>query len=185
LPRIPADYALWLEFYGQVNLMLPALTFCRPAARRRPYPQGAVGAALGLGQGDVGGGWLGKLLAVLLAAFAVAGLWQGGTVNLTFAIAAVWLFAGARAETAAVGFRVIRILARKKAELTARGVMPTVHITLGIPRASEIVRLFGPEQYYIVLVVDGDCRLRGALTETEVWEGWPGRGFAARIGDFL
>jgi stage IV sporulation protein FB len=48
-----------------------------------------------------------------------------------------------------------------------------------------VVRLFGPEQYYVVLVVDLGCRLKGALTETEVWEEWPNRGFSARIGDFL
>ncbi len=183
---LPA-HALWLEFYGQANLMLAGFNLL-PAL---PLDGGRILRALlalrwDWGQATTAVAGLGKLLAVVLAAVAAAGVWQGGTVNLTFVIAAVWLFVAARAETAAAGFRVMRILARKKAELTARGVMPTVHLTAtASARVSEIVRLFGPEQYHVVLVVDGDCRLRGALTETEVWEGWPGRGFAARIGDFL
>lgn len=183
---LPA-HALWLEFYGQVNLTLACFNLL-PAL---PLDGGRILRALlalrrdwGEATATVAG--LGKLLAVVLAAAALAGLWRSGTVNLTFLAAAAWLFASARAETASAGFRAMRILARKKAELTARGIMPTSHLTaLASAPVREIVRLFGPEQYHVVLVVDSDCRIRGALTETEVWEGWTSRGFAARIGEFL
>ncbi len=180
-------HALWLDFYYQVNLMLAAFNLL-PAL---PLDGGRILRALlalhwDWGEATAATAGLGKLLAVILLVAAGVGLWQSATVNLTFLAAAVWLFCASRAETAAAGFRAMRILARKKAELTARGVMPTVHLTaLATARVSEVVRLFGPEHYHVVLVVDGDCRLRGALTETEVWEGWPGRGFASRIGDFL
>ncbi len=183
---LPAQ-ALWLDFYAQTNLMLaffnllPALPLdggriLRALLALRWEWAAATTAVAGLG----------KLLAVALAVASFSEVWRSGTANLTLLIAAVWLFATARAETAAAGFRAMRVLARKKAELTARGVMPTAHLTaLASAPARDIVRLFGPEQYYVVLVVDRDCRLRGTLTETEVWEEWPQRGFSARIGDFL
>lgn len=181
------SYALWLDFYCQANLMLAFFNLL-PAL---PLDGGRILRALlalrwdwGAATAAVAG--LGKVLAAALAAVAAFEVWRSGTANLTFLIAAVWLFAAARAEAAAAGFRAMRILARKKAELTARGVMPTAHLTaLASAPVREVVRLFGPEQYHVVLVVDRDCRLKGALTETEVWEGWPGRGFSARMGDFL
>jgi stage IV sporulation protein FB len=180
-------HALWFDFYCQANLMLAFFNLL-PAL---PLDGGRILRALlalrwDWGEATTAVAGLGKLLAVILVVVVGVGLWRSATVNLTFLAAAVWLFFAARAETAAAGFRAMRILARKKAELTARGVMPTVHLTaLASVRVSEVVRLFGPEHYHVVLVVDGDCRLRGALTETEVWEGWPGRGFSSRIGDFL
>lgn len=179
--------ALWLEFYGEANLMLAFFNLL-PAL---PLDGGRILRALlalriDWGEATAAVAGLGRLLALVLAAAAAIGVWQTGTVNLTFLAAAVWLFVAARAETAAAGFRVMRILAGKKAELTARGVMPTNQLTaLASAPAREVVRLFGPEQYHVVLVVDSDCRIKGALTETEVWEAWPARGFSARIGEFL
>ncbi len=179
--------ALWLEFYGQANLMLAFFNLL-PAL---PLDGGRILRALlalrrDWGEATAAVAGLGKLLALALAAAAAMGVWRSGTVNLTFLAAAVWLFFAARAETAAAGFRVMRILARKKAELTARGIMPTSHLTaLASAPVREVVRLFGSEHYHVVLVVDRDCRIKGTLTETEVWEEWTGRGFSARIGDFL
>ncbi|HWQ62227.1 MAG TPA: site-2 protease family protein, partial [Negativicutes bacterium] len=179
--------ALWLEFYGEANLMLAFFNLL-PAL---PLDGGRILRALlalrwDWGEATAAVAGLGKLLALVLAAAAAVGLWRSGTVNLTFLAAAAWLFVAARAETAAAGFRAMRILARKKAELTARGVMSTSHLTaLASTPVRDVVRQFGPEQYHVVLVVDSDCRLKGALTETEVWEEWPDRGFSARIGDFL
>lgn len=183
------EYALALDFYVSTNLMLAFFNLL-PAL---PLDGGRIfRAVLALrwdwGQATAAVAGLGKLLAVGLVAAAAVELWRSGTVNLTFALAGCFLYAAARAEAAgaAAGLRTMRILARKKAELTARGVMPTVHFTaLASAPVRDVVRLFGPEQYHIVVVVDGECRPRGWLTETEVWEGWTGRGFAARIGDFL
>jgi len=178
---------LWLDFYGEVNLMLAFFNLL-PAL---PLDGGRILRALlatrrEWGEATAAVAGLGKLLALALAVATAVGVWQTGTVNLTFLAAAVWLLVATRAETTAAGFRAMRILAAKKAELTARGVMPTSHLTaLASVPVREVVRLFGPEQYYVVLVVDRGCRLKGALTETEVWEEWPNRGFSARIGDFL
>ncbi|SDF21384.1 M50 family metallopeptidase [Sporolituus thermophilus] len=129
---------------------------------------------------------LGKLISLGLVAAVAFDYFVHQSINLTFLIAAVFLYAAAKAETSAASFRIMRVLAGKKAELTARGVLPTVHFTaVAGAAARDVVRLFGPEQYHIVLIVDDTFRLRGALTETEVWEALPEHGMYAKIGDFL
>ncbi|MPM61733.1 hypothetical protein SDC9_108593 [bioreactor metagenome] len=111
---------------------------------------------------------------------------QSGTINLTFLAAAVFLFVSAKTELQVAVFRQMRVLAQKKADLTAKGVMPAKHYTaLNGAQARDIINLFGPDYYYIVLVVDNNFRLCGTLTETEVWEGLPYHGLYAKIGKFL
>ncbi|EAX48103.1 peptidase M50 [Thermosinus carboxydivorans Nor1] len=129
---------------------------------------------------------LGNLISLGLLAAVAFDYLVHQSINLTFLIAAVFLYAAAKAEASVVSFRIMRVLAGKKAELTARRVMPTVHFTaVAGAAARDVVRQFGPEQYHIVLIVDDNFRLRGALTETEVWEALPEHGLYAKIGDFL
>jgi len=185
-PGFPAQ-AIWFDLLIEVNLML-AFFNSLPAL---PLDGGRILRALlslrwDWGRATAAVARAGKLLAGAIAAAAGLEFWRTGTINLSFLIVAVFIFTATRAELAAANFRTLRILTRKKAELTARGVMPAVHFTaMASAPVKNVVRLFGPEQYNIVLVVDENCRLQGVLTETEVWEKWPGRGFSARIGDFL
>ena len=128
----------------------------------------------------------GKLISVILLVLMAAEFWRTATINLTFIIAAVFLYVSAKTEMAVAGFRMMRLLTRKKADLTARGIMPTTHLTaLSSTCARDVIRLFGPEHYYMVLVVDKRFHLQGMLTETEVWESLPSRGIYAKIGEFL
>lgn len=107
-------------------------------------------------------------------------------VNLTLLLAAGFIVFASRKEMAAAGFRAMRILSKKKADLMRRGVMPTAHFTaVDDCLARDVIALFQPEQYHVVLVLDRGCRMRGLLTETEVWELLPDKGMTARIGDFL
>jgi stage IV sporulation protein FB len=64
--------------------------------------------------------------------------------------------------------------------------MPTTHFTaVDDCPARDVIALFQPEQYHMVLIVDREFRLRGSVTETDVWESLPEKGMTARIGDFL
>lgn len=179
--------AAGLEFYLQVNLTL-ALFNLLPGL---PLDGGRMLRAWlstrwEYGRATAAVARAGRLLAAGLAAAAAAEFGRTGTINLSFIILAVFLYAAAKTETRLAGFRTMRILARKKAELSSRGVLATTHFTaVADTRVREVVRLFGPDHYHIVLVVDTCFRLRGALTETEVWEALPQRGLYARIGDFL
>ncbi len=112
-------------------------------------------------------------------------LWTG-TINLTFIMAAIFLWLSSRAEIKIAGFRTVKMLARKKADLNAKGIMPSVQfVVLTGAAIRDIIRIFVPDQYCVVLVVDEHCRLKGTLTETEVWEALPYRGLYAKIGELL
>ena len=107
-------------------------------------------------------------------------------VNLTLLFAAAFIVLASRKETLAAGFRTMRILSQKKADMMQRGVMPTTHFTaVDDCLARDVIGLFQPEQYHMILVVDKACRMRGSLTETAVWESLPDKGVTAKIGDFL
>lgn len=127
-----------------------------------------------------------KVIAFILLIEASFEYWQLGNINLTFLVAAIFLYVSARSEVQAAGFRQMRVLAQKKAELTAVGVMQAKHYTALVSvRARDIINLFGPEYYHIVLIVDEKFQLRGTLTETELWEGLPYYGIYAKLDKFL
>lgn len=184
--QMPA-WAHSLGFYLEANLML-ALFNLLPGL---PLDGGRILRALlalrwDFATATMAVGNCGKLIAAGLAAVSALEFWLSGKLNLTFLVAAFFLYVAAKTEMAVAGFRTMRILAHKKAELTARGVMPTVHFTaMASASVRDIVRFFGPEQYHIVLVIDKAFRLQGMLTETQVWEALPTRGLYARIGDFM
>lgn len=109
-----------------------------------------------------------------------------GTLHLSLILASILLYVSARSEIQLIALRTMKLLARKKALLAENGVMPSAHVTaLGHTLARNVVELFGPNQYGVILVVDEGCRPRGSLTETEIWEGLPQRGANARIEEFL
>jgi stage IV sporulation protein FB len=184
--RVPA-WTLILDFYLKANLML-ALFNLLPGL---PLDGGRILRALLAMRWDFATATAmvvntGKLISLGLVAVSAVDFWLTGTLNLTFFIAAVFLYVAAKTETAVAGFRTMRLLANKKAELMARGVLPTMHFTaLNSVAVRDILRFFGPEQYHIVLVVDRRFHLQGTLTETQVWEALPLKGLYARIGDFL
>nr|WP_092068696.1 M50 family metallopeptidase [Dendrosporobacter quercicolus]NSL47193.1 M50 family metallopeptidase [Dendrosporobacter quercicolus DSM 1736]SDL79966.1 stage IV sporulation protein FB [Dendrosporobacter quercicolus] len=112
--------------------------------------------------------------------------WFFQLLNLSLIIAAFFLYVAAKAELKVAGYRTMRILANKKADLCSRGYMPTTHYTaMANASVRDVVKLFEPERYHIILIVDESYRIRGSLTETEVWEALPVRGLYAKMGDFL
>lgn len=189
-------YARWNEagawqevvrFYGEVNLtlalfnLLPALPLDGGRilrallSRRRDYRESTAIVVT-----------ISHIIGCLLILMAAVEYWLSSIINLTMLIAAGFLFVTARAENNLAGLRGMRILAGKKAELSRRGVMPTSHLTaMENTAVSDVIRLFGPEQYYVIHIVDRNFRLSGALTETEVWEQLLERGIKGKVNDFL
>ncbi|HEY3426262.1 MAG TPA: M50 family metallopeptidase [Negativicutes bacterium] len=176
-----------LAFYCNMNLMLAGFNLI-PAL---PLDGGRIFRAwlvffFDYGKATLIAANVSKGTSLLLVGVTVYYYLDEGTVNLTVIIAAVFLYVSANAELKVASFRTMRILAYKKAELMARGVMPTRHFTARTSAvARDIIRLFGPEYYYVILVVDEGFHLCGTLTETEVWEALPLRGFYAQIREFL
>ena len=175
------------QFYGEVNLML-ALFNLLPAlpldggrilrailSCRRDY-RDATAIVVTISYSIIG------ILAILTG----AGYWFYHTINLTMLVAALFLLITVRAEKNLAGFRAMRILASKKTELLGRQIMPTSHLTaMESAMLGDIIRLFGPEKYYIIHIIDQNFKLCGALTETEVWEGLVQKGIKSRINEFL
>ena len=108
------------------------------------------------------------------------------TMNVTFLVAAVFLYTTAKSEIKVAGFRTLRVLAQKKAELISRGVMTTTYFTVvNSVILKDVVKLFKPDQYHVLLIVNADCTVCGTLTETEIWEGLPSKGYYAKVGEFI
>lgn len=175
------------QFYGEVNLML-ALFNLLPAL---PLDGGRILRAILSYRRDYRDATaivvtVSYSIICILAILTGAGYWLYNTINLTMLVAALFLFITVRAEKNLAGFRAMRILASKKTELLGRQVMPTSHLTaMESAMLSDIIRLFGPEKYYIIHIIDQNFKLCGALTETEVWEGLVQKGIKSRINEFL
>jgi stage IV sporulation protein FB len=175
------------EFYIRVNMML-ALFNLLPAL---PLDGGRIARAwLAVRQGYNLATrrmvFFSRLISLLLLAWVIVDYRQHGMVNLTFVTAAVFIGISSRQEMRLSGFRIMRLLAKKKAALSAGGVLATRHYTVrkSVP-IRDIVRSFDADHYAIVVVVNDQFQIQGVLTETQVWEAMPAWGLFAAVGDFL
>jgi len=175
------------QFYGEVNLML-ALFNLLPAL---PLDGGRILRAILSYRRDYRDATaivvtISHSIICILVICTGVGYWLYNTINLTMLVAAVFLFLTVRTEKDLAGFRAMRILANKKAGLISSQIMPTSHLTaMESAVIGDIIRLFGPEKYYIIHIVDQDFKLCGALTETQVWEGLIKKGIRSRINEFI
>ncbi|MBP2653289.1 MAG: peptidase [Firmicutes bacterium] len=176
-----------LEFYYQANIMLAAFNLL-PSL---PLDGGRIVRAWLAMRWDYGKatrlvGRLGKLISVILVMMVAIDYWRAATINLTFIVAAIFLYIAAKAELGVVGFRLMRIMAHKKTKLLERGMMTTVHIAVinGVT-VRDVVRVFRPEAYYVVMVLDKEFKVQGIISETEIWEALPDLGLHAVINEFL
>jgi stage IV sporulation protein FB len=130
--------------------------------------------------------WIGRGVSILLLTASLYEFWSAGTINLTFLIAAIFLHVTGGKELSLAGFHNMAVMANKKAALMNAGMLPVIHIAV-VRRAPvrEVIRLFTPDQYHMVLVVDGNCRVCATLTETAIWEGIQAKGISPAVGDFI
>lgn len=128
-------------------------------------------------------GWL--LSAILVGITFIQFMYQAD-LNLSLLVAAGFIILTSRRELTAAGFRAMRILSQKKADLLRRGVMPTLYFTAREDcSAQDIISLFQAEQYHLIAIVDQNFKLKGTVTETTVWDNLPEKGLSARITEFL
>ena len=127
-----------------------------------------------------------KVLSACLLLFIVYEYIMSRTMNITFLIAAVFLYTTAKSEIKVAGFRTLSVLAQKKSELISRGVMETTYFTVvNSVKLKDVIKLFGPNQYNVLLIVNEECKVCGTLTETEIWESLSSKGYYAKVGEFI
>ena len=176
-----------LAFYYYTNIVLALFNLLPglPLDGGRMF-RAVLSIYFGYNKATAGAVGCSKAISVILLLLVIAEFMFAGYINITFVAAAVFLYVTAQSEMNLAGFRIMRILARKKADLATRGVMPTNHFAaLTHVAVRDVLRLFRPEQYCIIVVIDDAYHIKGSLTETELWEALPERGIYARIGEFL
>ena len=127
-----------------------------------------------------------KCLSFALLSLVVYEWVSQSTVNVTFIIAALFLYTTAQSELKIAGFRTLRILGQKKACLITKGIMRTTYFTvMNRVILKDVIGIFTPDQYYVLLVLDSEFKLCGTLTETEIWEELPQKGLYTKVGEFI
>lgn len=175
------------DFYFKTNIML-ALFNLVPGL---PLDGGRIFRAwlalyMDYGKATLFAARVSKILSIGLLIIIAYEYIMKSTVNVTFLIAAVFLYTTAKCEIKIAGFRTLRILGQKKAQLIAKGIMTTTYLTVvHHVMLKDVIGLFTPDQYYVLVVVDTDCKLCGTLTEIEIWEQIPNKGIYTKVGEFL
>lgn len=161
----------WLKFFLEINLslalfnLLPGLPLDGGRMLRA-----ALALSTGYGRATELVFSVTRLLCVGLLGIFVAGLAQGGSVNLTIFLAAWFMYRAAKQEILFAKLEAMRRLAVKKDRLWRRGILPLYQfIALDSMLLREAITVFRPEAYHSVLIVDRNFMKQGVLTEAEIW----------------
>lgn len=181
---------LWSEmgdFYYKANLMLAIFNMI-PGL---PLDGGRIFRAwlalyMDYGKATAIAAGISKCLSILLLCIVIFQYIRSSALNLSFLAAAIFLYTTAKSEVKVAGFRTLRIMAQKKAALCSRGIMPTAHLTvMESILLKDLVRLFRPDQYYVMLVLNKDCQVCGTLSETDIWNNLTIKGLHASIRELV
>lgn len=111
---------------------------------------------------------LGQVLAVLLFAAGLVG-WLGRYLNFSLILVGVLLFFAASREKRQAVYAFLRSLGAKERELAERGVLRGEQlVVLEETRLLEVFRLFSPQRYHFVRVMDRSQRVCAEISETSL-----------------
>ena len=168
-------YGLWHEelgpFFVQCNLLLAAFNLlpALPLDGGRVY-RAVLAGRLNLREATYRAAALGQVVAVLVMACGVLGLWLGVS-GLDVLFVALFLFFAARRERLRAPYLVAWHLAAKKGELLRCGMLPVEHlVALEEVPLGRIVSSFLPRRFCMVLVLDRHWRVKGLFTEAQLVE---------------
>jgi stage IV sporulation protein FB len=112
----------------------------------------------------------------------VVGL-MAGMSGLDIVIIGAFLLYAATKEKALAPYHFIRHLAQKKLELATVGVLPgETLVSLDTVRLGDILRLFVPKRFHLVLLVDKDYRYCGMVSEAQMLDAMLKEGLDIPIG---
>lgn len=180
----------WLdigEFYYKGNLMLALFNLLPglPLDGGRIL-RGWLALSMDYGKATLVAAGVSKWLSIGLVMITIYEYLINGAINITFLVAALFLYTTSNSEMKVAGFHTLRILSQKKAELQARGIMTTVYFTVVEHVVlKDLLKQFTVEQYYVIRVVNMDSQLCGTITETEIWNKLPQKGILATVGECI
>lgn len=159
----------WLDFFLRTNVALAAFNAlpALPLDGGRCY-RAMLTRRLGFRRATHRAASLGKVFAVLFAMGGLAGAYLG-YINVTLIILGFFVYAAAAKEQKTAMYVLMRYLARKQEELARKGclaseqLVATEHTTVG-----DVVKLFVPQRYHLVWVVDEKGRVQGLVTELDL-----------------
>ena len=159
----------WSRSFIEINAMLAAFNLL-PAL---PLDGGRVLRAglscrIGLLRATRRAAALSKAIAVVLGLAGVALLGAGGANASLIAVAAFLYWAAAKEERAAA-YAFLPSLARRGLELQRAGALPSRHLAAtGATTVKVVLPELVPRAFHLIWVVDGEGRLAGVATETEL-----------------
>lgn len=104
--------------------------------------------------------------------------------GLDVPVTGVFLFYAASREKSMAPYHFIRHLAKKKEELAAAGVLPGEPLAaLETARIGDVVRVFLPQRFHLVLLFDRNLSYRGMVTEAQIVDALMAEGFNTPIGE--
>jgi len=109
---------------------------------------------------------MGQLAALLLCGSGIY-LWNRGSIGLSMILVGVFLFFAATREKQRAAFFFLRSLGVKEREMLKRGGLKGEQIVvLEETRLVDVFRLFSPQRYHMVRVMNRSQQLHGEITET-------------------
>lgn len=128
---------------------------------------------------------LGKIFASVFTAVGIVGIYLG-YVNLTLVILGFFVYAAALKEQNTAMYVLMRYLARKQRELQQYGCMASEQlVATDNTSVAVVVKLFVPQRYHFVWVVDEQGRISGLATENDVVSAMYERGLQTPMKDVL
>ncbi|AEF93601.1 peptidase M50 [Desulfotomaculum nigrificans CO-1-SRB] len=184
------NYGLWSQelgpFFLQINLMLAAFNLL-PAL---PLDGGRIlrsvlAVQMGVSRATLVAARLGQVVAVLVAGLGIIGV-LNMMCGLDIVIIAMFVFYSATQELRLAPYLFVRHLAQKKEELTQAGVLPAEQLVAREDvTLREIVRLFVPQKFHLVMLLDKQMQYLGLISEAQVVDALFTHGMHYPLGELI
>lgn len=175
-----------LSFFQQCNIMIASFNLL-PAL---PLDGGRVFRAylarrVGFRLATHRAAWWGQFWGTLIFLGGTAGL-VTGVFGLDIMTTGLFLFYAATREKGLAPYHFIRHLAQKKEELASSGVLPGEPIvSLDTVRLGDVIRTFVPKRFHLVLILDGNWRYRGVVSEARIIDALLTEGVDVPVGSLI
>lgn len=122
----------------------------------------------GFRQATIQAAFLGKAIAVILLVTGVIAAYYN-VINVSLILVSLFMFGAAHREQSRAVYLHVRHLARKHRELDRSGILRARYLVAeeNTP-LKDIIKMFNPKSYQMILVVTSGFQVKGTLTEGEI-----------------